>query len=372
MDTEFVSLVENALDFIDRSIDDLEQGKPKYSVINFYAGLELLMKARLLKEHWALCASDVGGKSKLAFSSGDFNSIGLVDAQKRLSNIIGCSLLESEKEAYERLRKRRNQAVHFFHPDDLKSMKKVAVEQLRGWHFLHKRLTTTWKECFDPFLPCISKMHKRISAREEYYPEVFEELRSEIEKKSKNRLKSHCSTCNQPSAFSLGKLFKDVHRLECSVCNAKNFALFLPCESCGKDAPRSLERTLQCQWCERDQIASVEELFKSSEKTGLLDAIKSWCGVCGYTAKQSVIEIDGSSACLACLTIDEHSTILRCDWCGDYVTGPVGDSINPGCLRCGIHIAGEACEPSTTKTYLNDVSTWAHHRRAISDQHSFH
>lgn len=39
MDTEFVSLVENALDFIDRSIDDLEQGKPKYSVINFYAGL---------------------------------------------------------------------------------------------------------------------------------------------------------------------------------------------------------------------------------------------------------------------------------------------------------------------------------------------
>ena len=49
----FDSLVSNAIDFLSRSITDLKK-RPKYSVINVCVGLEIFLKARLIKEHWAL------------------------------------------------------------------------------------------------------------------------------------------------------------------------------------------------------------------------------------------------------------------------------------------------------------------------------
>ena len=113
MEDEFTSLVENALDFLERSIRDLEEGAAKYSVINFYSGLELFLKARLLKEHWTLCASDVDRLSKAKFASGDFESVGLTDAVNRLEKITGYAIGKEEFRVYEKLRERRNQAVYF-------------------------------------------------------------------------------------------------------------------------------------------------------------------------------------------------------------------------------------------------------------------
>jgi len=118
MENEFISLVENALDFLEKSIRDLEAGESKYSVIHFYSGLELFLKARLLKEHWCLCGSDVNKIGQTQFTTGDFESIGFKEAKSRLTNILGCEFPKPEEKIYEKLRKRRNQAVHFFHPDE--------------------------------------------------------------------------------------------------------------------------------------------------------------------------------------------------------------------------------------------------------------
>ncbi|MBN1293095.1 MAG: hypothetical protein JXB48_14745, partial [Candidatus Latescibacteria bacterium] len=46
-------LIENAFDFFERSLDEFEDN-PKYSVIHFYAAVELFLKARLMAEHWSL------------------------------------------------------------------------------------------------------------------------------------------------------------------------------------------------------------------------------------------------------------------------------------------------------------------------------
>lgn len=45
------SLVRNAIEFLQRSMKELEN-QPKYAVIDFCTALELFLKARLLKEHW--------------------------------------------------------------------------------------------------------------------------------------------------------------------------------------------------------------------------------------------------------------------------------------------------------------------------------
>src|SRR4051794_28273927 len=101
MDTEFQALVENAVDFLERSVHDLQAGASKYSVIHFYSGLELMLKARLLYEHWSLCASDVDKADKARFAVGDFESIGLKEARDRLANVLNCKLADSENRAYE-------------------------------------------------------------------------------------------------------------------------------------------------------------------------------------------------------------------------------------------------------------------------------
>jgi hypothetical protein len=50
-DAFFDSLVRNAIEFLQRSMKELEN-QPKYAVIDFCTALELFPKARLLKEHW--------------------------------------------------------------------------------------------------------------------------------------------------------------------------------------------------------------------------------------------------------------------------------------------------------------------------------
>lgn len=46
-------LIKNAFDFLNRSIDVLED-HPKYSIIFFATSLELFIKAKLAEEHWTL------------------------------------------------------------------------------------------------------------------------------------------------------------------------------------------------------------------------------------------------------------------------------------------------------------------------------
>ena len=52
-DEMFKSLVENALDFLFKAVSEINDN-PKYSVIHFYAAVELFVKARLMKEHCKL------------------------------------------------------------------------------------------------------------------------------------------------------------------------------------------------------------------------------------------------------------------------------------------------------------------------------
>jgi hypothetical protein len=52
----FDALANNAFDFLNRAIADFEK-YPKYSVIHFCAAVEMLLKAKLMREHWSLVVS---------------------------------------------------------------------------------------------------------------------------------------------------------------------------------------------------------------------------------------------------------------------------------------------------------------------------
>jgi hypothetical protein len=50
MDELFARLVNNALDFLQRAVDDLAESA-KYSAVHFNTAVELFLKARLMHEH---------------------------------------------------------------------------------------------------------------------------------------------------------------------------------------------------------------------------------------------------------------------------------------------------------------------------------
>jgi hypothetical protein len=67
----FDSLARNAFDFLEREIVEFDQAS-KYSVIHLYAAVEMLLKARLMREHWSLIVSKPEQANLAKFMAGDF------------------------------------------------------------------------------------------------------------------------------------------------------------------------------------------------------------------------------------------------------------------------------------------------------------
>lgn len=108
-----------------------------------YAGVELFLKARLLAEHWTLVIAKPQEADLAKFLKGDFQSVTLDDAAKRLDKIVRSGLTPTEVEQVRSLGRHRNQMMHFYHdntgPAGEALRREVAVEQLRtctprtGW-----------------------------------------------------------------------------------------------------------------------------------------------------------------------------------------------------------------------------------------------
>jgi hypothetical protein len=97
MDTKelFKLLVENALDFLARSIEELRD-RPKYSVIHFHAAVELFLKARLMSDHWSLIVTKRQEPDWEKFIKGEFQSVSLDEAASKLEKTVRSGLTYQE------------------------------------------------------------------------------------------------------------------------------------------------------------------------------------------------------------------------------------------------------------------------------------
>jgi hypothetical protein len=73
------------------------------AVLHLQAAAEVLLKARLIHEHWSLVFQDPGNATRRKFESGDFNSVGLADTVKRLRDVLGIDVGEKAESALARL-----------------------------------------------------------------------------------------------------------------------------------------------------------------------------------------------------------------------------------------------------------------------------
>ena len=101
----------------------------KQAIINLSNCLELLIKYRLLAEHWAFIFDDVNKANENCLESGDFISVSFIKGIERLKNICNINIDRYFKFSRE-LYKLRNKLVHYALTDSLKNVLSIIDESI--------------------------------------------------------------------------------------------------------------------------------------------------------------------------------------------------------------------------------------------------
>ena len=113
-----LSLLSNGLDFINCGLSELKEFEKdsdnvrvKYAILHIHAGVELLLKERLRREHWCLVFENEPSKSQ--YEKGDFQSVGMKKCIERLKNICNIDLSDGSDDRFNDLRILRNGIEHY-------------------------------------------------------------------------------------------------------------------------------------------------------------------------------------------------------------------------------------------------------------------
>lgn len=176
-------LSESAFDFLERSVAEIET-HPKYSVINFATAVELILKARLMREHWTLVVERASDVTLDDFLSGTVKTVSQADAMKRLKNACAENIPSDAVAQFGKIAAHRNRMIHFFHEAGKKKADDTLTEEIvkelcLSWFHLD-RLLSDWRDQFDDFQAEITSVDKKMKGLREFLKVTFERLESEI------------------------------------------------------------------------------------------------------------------------------------------------------------------------------------------------
>jgi len=327
-------LTDNAVDFLNRAIDDFKD-QPKYSIINFHTAVELFLKARLLHEHWSLIVLKSPDRQK--FEAGDFISVPFDEACGRLQSIVQSPVPEGARKNFDAIRKHRNKMVHFFHEADDAGpqIASIAGEQLRAWYDLHQLLTTQWAPIFSEYGESFALIEKKLSGHREFLKAKFADLEPSIKIQiSKGVRFRRCGSCDFRAA-RVSEILGDLHESECLICRYRDKWLDYECPDCGTVGPLREGGEFSCGKCGagddqkaisdrlNEEIATPDNYFEAR--------VPAHCAECeGY---YSVVEYNGNFLCVVCFSVSDE--VNACSWCGEFGNGDMEDSNMGGCTVCG-------------------------------------
>jgi hypothetical protein len=321
-------LVENALEFLDKAIKEIKSD-PKHSIINFYSAVELLLKARLLHEHWSLVVAKEPDRQR--FESGNFVSVTFDEACARLRKIVQSPISEKAAKNFDAIRRHRNRVVHFYHEAEFSE---IASEQLRAWYDLHQLLDAQWKQEFKDWQLEFADIERRLRGYREYLQAKFTDLKGSIARERKGGVEfGTCASCSFDAARTqtvLGKL----KSANCLVCDYKNQWLEYECSNCSKASGLLGGSPFICAHCgQRESEADIAEKLNQFvvTKDNYFDAtVPGNCSDCdGY---ETIIQYHNKYLCTSCFAVSD--TLSACGWCNELNNGDMENSAYSGCSVC--------------------------------------
>ncbi|MGW4905043.1 hypothetical protein [Streptomyces sp. NPDC004270] len=113
-------VVRNGIDYLASVVEHLDENQSavgprdlKYAVLHLQAAVEVLLKARLQREHWSLVFKDPGRATREDFDGAAFESCGTVATVERLRDIVGIVFDKKETDGLKALAKDRNALQHY-------------------------------------------------------------------------------------------------------------------------------------------------------------------------------------------------------------------------------------------------------------------
>jgi len=338
----FSRLVENAFDFLFKAISEIED-QPKYSVIHFYAAVELFVKARLMNEHWALVVSQRQEADWDKFIAGDFQSVTLTEAANKLKKIVRSGLSKADIDAFKEVANDRNKMIHFFHAahteeESGKFKRDIVKKQLKAWFFLHLLLTSKWKDEFSPWSAKTAELDEELRKLHGYLQVIFDNLKPQIEEnKKKGILYDECPSCGFESQ-ELSEDENSIYEAKCLVCGLVEKSLNIQCPECGEIVTLKEEGFGQCQSCgkhlESEDVAGAL-IDSGAAYIAAKEGDDSWgegnCSDCdGY---HTVVRTENDEwICASCFGVFE--SLQACGWCNELNTGDMEHSYVAGCNHC--------------------------------------
>ena len=327
----FDSLVRNAFDFFDHAISGFA-ANPKFSLIHFCAGVEMVVKARLLKEHWTLIVSKQEEAEITEFCAGNLSSVTLKVAQDRLKKICKDEIPVNALSIFNKLASHRNKFIHFYHPDIDRShfISEIAAEQCKTWFYLHRLLTKQWKTHFAPFATEVAKLNRQMIGHRQYLQQKFNELSGEINDLiRRGKIPQQCRSCGFKASVP-DHLDSEITSLVCLVCDFCATSVSLCCPKCHSIIQVQGDGFSTCANCGYEITPEhiLEQLVPPGPShrdiaNGADRNPDIHCSTC--LVRNSVIDRGSYFFCTSCFDISPDAE--NCNWCGQMSTGQHDDPI---------------------------------------------
>lgn len=332
-------LSESAFDFLERSVEEIKT-HPKYSVIHFATAVELILKARLMREHWTLVVERTSDVSVEDFMSGKAKTVTQMDAIKRLKNACGENIPQDAVTQFGKIAAHRNRMIHFFHEAGKKKADDALIEEIVKelclcWFHL-ERLLSDWGDQFDEFEGEIANVTWRMKQLRAYLQVAFERLKPEIDaaKKAGTAFKT-CSGCGFDAA-AVTEISEVLFEQQCKVCGLGEAYIEMLCPNeCGEILHIDGHNVsgVACEECgyevkPEDLTDALDtEFYDPSEFEPQIN-----CAQCSSLG--SVVLHGETFVCTRCLYSEDSAP--QCDWCNERQIGG-GDlefSYHTGCDFC--------------------------------------
>ncbi len=338
----FSRLVENAFDFLFKAIAEIKE-QPKYSIIHFYAAVELLLKARLMHEHWSLVITQRQEPDWEKFVAGDFQSVSLDEAANKLKKVVRSGISSSELEAFKEVAKHRNKMVHFFHEahskeESEKLTRKVVKQQLKAWYFLHQLLLNKWKNEFSSWNAKISELDSTLRQQHEFLQVVFDDLQAEIKKQTEQGVWiNDCPSCGFTSKIH-EYAENIIYESKCLVCGLVEKCLNIKCPECSKIIAIAEEDTFpscECGYDLRPEDVAGALTSGSAAYIAAMEGDDSYCDAnCSYCDGYHTVKRTENDKWICTQCMSMFDSLECCQWCSDFNTGDMQNSYISGCNFC--------------------------------------